>query len=76
MYRAEIAAAAVLISFCAVLGRTSVIQLCVMGIIEVVVYCTNLYVGTNILKVSVLFAIKILFQTKNTTILFVFFNAV
>ncbi|XP_023030121.2 rhesus blood group-associated glycoprotein Rh50 [Leptinotarsa decemlineata] len=52
IYKADIATASVLISMGAVLGRTSVIQLVVMGSIEIVLYCSNLYLGSKILKVA------------------------
>lgn len=47
------AAATVLISMGAVLGRTTYLQLVVMGILETIVYTGNSYVGYNIFKVCV-----------------------
>lgn len=48
---ADIAAAAVLISMGAVLGRTTYMQLIVMGIIEIAVLTCNFYIGNSLLKV-------------------------
>ena len=48
---ADFCAAAVLISFGAVLGKTSPIQLVIMATIEVVVQSVNEYVGVHHLKV-------------------------
>ncbi|KAG5880983.1 hypothetical protein JTB14_024522 [Gonioctena quinquepunctata] len=52
LYRADIAAASVLISMGAILGRTSVAQLIIMGSIEIVLYCLNLYLGSKMFKVA------------------------
>ncbi|KAJ8922789.1 hypothetical protein NQ315_007824 [Exocentrus adspersus] len=52
IYRADIAAAAVLISMGAVLGRTSYIQLMVMAFIEIAAYAGNLYLGTKIFQAA------------------------
>ena len=48
---ADFCAAAVLISFGAVLGKTSPIQLLIMATIEVVVQSVNEYIGIHYLKV-------------------------
>ncbi|CAG9819740.1 unnamed protein product [Phaedon cochleariae] len=52
LYRADIAAASVLISMGAILGRTTITQLLLMGAIEIALYCTNSYLGSKILKVT------------------------
>ncbi|KAF5302384.1 hypothetical protein FQA39_LY10423 [Lamprigera yunnana] len=52
LLKADIASAAVLISMGAVLGKTSYIQLLVMGFIEVAVFSSNLYLGEEVFKVS------------------------
>lgn len=49
---ADIAAAAVLISMGAVLGRTSPIQLILMSIIEIAVFSANSYLGGTVFKAS------------------------
>jgi ammonium transporter Rh len=49
---ADFCSAAVLISFGAVLGKTSPIQLLIMATIEVVVQSVNEYIGLTYLKVS------------------------
>ena len=43
-------AAAVLISFGAVIGKVSPTQLVVMTMIEVVFYALNLYIGNKVMK--------------------------
>lgn len=48
---ADIAAAVVLISMGALLGRTTPIQLLVMAVIEIVVYAANEYAQLELLKV-------------------------
>ena len=48
---AEFAAAAVLISFGAVLGKVSALQLLVMAVVEVVLFQVNEYVVFKILQV-------------------------
>jgi ammonium transporter Rh len=48
---ADFCSAAVLISFGAVLGKTSPIQLLIMATIEVVVQSVNEYIGIHYLKV-------------------------
>ena len=50
---ADFAAAAVLISFGAVLGKTSPLQLLVMALIEVVLQQVNEYIGVHELHVSI-----------------------
>ena len=47
----DFAAAAVLISFGAVLGKVSPLQLVVMAIVEVIFYTANEYVGVGMLRV-------------------------
>lgn len=49
---ADVAVAAVLISMGAVLGKTSYLQLIVMGIFEVALYASNKYLCTTIFKVN------------------------
>lgn len=48
--RADVATAAVLISMGAVLGRTSYIQLLIMGVIEIAVFSANSYIGDRYFK--------------------------
>lgn len=48
---ADVAAAVVLISMGALLGRTTPIQLLLMAIIEIVVYAANEYLQLELLKV-------------------------
>ena len=48
---ADVAAAVVLISMGALLGRTTPTQLLLMALIEIVVYASNEYVQLEILKV-------------------------
>ncbi|XP_063217712.1 ammonium transporter Rh type A isoform X2 [Bacillus rossius redtenbacheri] len=50
LLNADIAVAAVLISMGAVLGKTTPLQLLVMGIIEIVAFTSNEYIGVNIFK--------------------------
>nr|CAI5823290.1 unnamed protein product [Callosobruchus analis] len=50
IYRAEIAACAILISTGAILGRVSLIQLISMSVIETIVYCINMHLGSEILR--------------------------
>jgi len=52
MVSADFAAATVLISFGAVLGKTSPLQLLIMGMVEVVVAQINGYVCSELLHVS------------------------
>lgn len=52
MIGAEVAAAVILISVGAVLGRTTLVQLSIMAIIEVIVFATNEYIQVEIIKVS------------------------
>ena len=54
MLTADFAAATVLISFGAVLGKTSPIQLIVMALIEVVLSQINEWIGLDIIGVSLL----------------------
>lgn len=49
---ADIAAAVVLISMGALLGRTTPIQLLVMSIIEIMVYASNEYLQLELFKVN------------------------
>ena len=51
LVRADIAAASVLISMGAVLGKTSYIQLIMMGIIEIAAFTANSYLGSKVFKV-------------------------
>lgn len=48
----DIIAAAVMISFGAVLGKTSPLQLIIMGTIETVLFVANEYLGSEILEVG------------------------
>lgn len=48
---ADVAAAAVLISMGALLGRTTPIQLLFMALIEIIVYAANEYLQLELLKV-------------------------
>ena len=52
MFRADIATAVVLISMGAVLGRTSHNQLIIMGILEILAYCTNNWINNKYFKVN------------------------
>ncbi|XP_015835085.1 ammonium transporter Rh type A isoform X3 [Tribolium castaneum] len=52
LYKADIAAATVLISMGAVLGRTSYMQLLIMGIVEIAVFSANSFLGSNIFQVA------------------------
>lgn len=61
---ADIAAATVLISMGAVLGKTTYMQLVVMGIIEITILTCNSYIGHRVLKVGnkcFYFAVYLLF---------------
>ncbi|KAI0218290.1 Ammonium transporter Rh type B-A [Lamellibrachia satsuma] len=49
---ADFAAAAVLISFGAVLGKTSALQLVMMAVCEIVLYHLNIYIGTKYYKAA------------------------
>ncbi|KAB0799460.1 hypothetical protein PPYR_07340 [Photinus pyralis] len=52
LLKADVASAAVLISMGALLGKTSYIQLLVMGVIEIAVFSSNMYLGSEFFKVS------------------------
>lgn len=52
MIEADVAAATVLISMGALLGRTTPIQLMLMGIIEIIVYAANEYFQLEYVKVK------------------------
>lgn len=52
MIGAEVAAAVILISVGAVLGRTTLVQLSIMAIIEVIAFAANEYIQTDIIKVK------------------------
>lgn len=52
MIEADVAAAVVLISMGALLGRTTPIQLMLMGIIEIIVYAANEYFQLECVKVK------------------------
>lgn len=52
MIGAEVAAAVILISVGAVLGRTTLVQLSFMAIIEVIVFAANEYIQVEIIKVK------------------------
>ncbi|XP_065159135.1 ammonium transporter Rh type A isoform X3 [Atheta coriaria] len=52
LLRADVAAATVLITMGALLGRTSYIQLLLIGIIEIAVFTGNSYLGSHIFKVT------------------------
>lgn len=49
---ADVGAAAVLISMGAVLGRTSYIQLIVMGVMEIVLFVVNSHIGIHVLQAA------------------------
>lgn len=49
---ADIAAASVLISMGALLGRISPIQLLIMGLIEIVLFASNEYLQIELMKVT------------------------
>ena len=61
MINADFAAAAVLISFGAVLGKTSPIQMLALAFIEVIMYSVNQYIGTVLLQVFCFLPINSLF---------------
>lgn len=52
MLSAEFISAAILISYGAVLGKLSPLQLIIMAFIEVVLFQTNEYIGRELLHVS------------------------
>ncbi|XP_063904863.1 ammonium transporter Rh type A isoform X3 [Zophobas morio] len=52
LFKADIAAATVLISMGAVLGRTSYMQLLVMGVLEIAVFAGNAVLGDRVFQVS------------------------
>ncbi|XP_056638836.1 ammonium transporter Rh type B [Diorhabda sublineata] len=52
LYKADIAAASVLISMGVVLGKTSVQHLILMGFIEIIIYSANSHLGSSILQVA------------------------
>lgn len=51
LLHADVATATVLISMGAVLGRTTYVQLLIMGVIEIAVFCANSYLGEAVFKV-------------------------
>lgn len=55
MIETDVAVAAVLISMGALLGRTTPIQLMLMGIIEIIVYAANEYFQLECVKVKCAF---------------------
>jgi ammonium transporter Rh len=55
---ADFCAAAVLISFGAVIGKASLSQLIIMATVEVVVQSVNEHIGVHYLKVKTRFVIK------------------
>lgn len=57
---ADFCAAAVLISFGAVIGKASISQLIIMATIEVIVQSFNEYIGLEYLKVKKNFSVLIL----------------
>ena len=52
MLTADFASAAVLITFGALLGKTSPLQMVVIAIIEIILFAVNEYIGLEILKVG------------------------
>jgi ammonium transporter Rh len=52
LFKADIAAATVLISMGAVLGRTSYMQLLIMGIAEIAVFSANSFLGSDVFQVA------------------------
>lgn len=50
MIKGDLAAVAVVVTFGAVLGKTSQLQLLVMAFIEVIFYAANLVIGTRFLQ--------------------------
>ena len=52
MLEADFAVATILISFGAILGKASALQLVLMALLEVVFYNINIYVGIEMLGVS------------------------
>lgn len=51
MLTADFAAATVLITFGALLGKTSPLQMIIIAVIEIVIFSINEYVGVKLLKV-------------------------
>jgi ammonium transporter Rh len=49
---ADLATAALLISFGAVLGKTTPLQLVIMGLIETAIFTANEHLGLDVFKVS------------------------
>lgn len=57
MLTSDFAAATVLISFGAVLGKLSCIQLVVMAMVEIAIYSVNEYIGVEIYEVRLVFSV-------------------
>lgn len=55
MLASDFACAAVLISYGALLGKTSPLQLIVIAIVEIVVFTANEHIGVNMLFVGIQF---------------------
>ncbi len=53
MITSDFAAATILISFGAVLGKASGLQLIIMALIEIVIFAVNEWLGLNIYKVQI-----------------------
>lgn len=53
LLNADVAVAAPLISMGAVLGKVTYMQLIVMGIIELVMYTVNMYIGETLFMVMI-----------------------
>jgi ammonium transporter Rh len=59
---ADLATAALLISFGAVLGKTTPLQLVIMGLIETAVFTGNEHLGLNVFKVSELIGLSLCYH--------------
>lgn len=55
LIKVDFALAAVMISFGAVLGKVSPIQVLVMALFEIVIYNVSLWIGESIMEVTVKF---------------------
>lgn len=60
MINADFSTATVLISFGAVLGKTSPVQLLIMTVLEITIFCINEHLAVEILKVSSLVHMHVL----------------
>ncbi len=66
---ADFAAAAVLITFGALLGKTSPLQMIAISFIEIVIFTANEYIGVNIIKVFFVICYCLLFKFQKNTMM-------